>query len=147
MIFICCCHYSISHTRDDPPSPPAPAPPSAASPSFFSSSFFSASLFAGAFAFASPPSAGFGSAAGGFVAAAGLALAEDSPAPAELVYYAEAFIACYIAASSSSIPYSKRKLAAISSFLSQAKKASAARAFENPRETRLLIDCISSGVT
>ena len=38
-------------------------------------------------------------------------------------------------------------MAAISSFLSQAKKASAARAFENPNETKFSIDDISSGVT
>jgi len=52
-----------------------------------------------------------------------------------------------VATSSSSAPASNKKFAAISSFLSQAKYASAALAFENPNETNLLIDSISSGVT
>lgn len=73
--------------------------------------------------------------------------AEPAFALADAGYYVDAYIAACIYASSSSIPFSKRKFAAISSFLSQAKKASAARAFEKPSPTKRSIDAISSGVT
>ena len=135
----------VGHQASDDPSPPPAAPPSPPSPSFFSSSFFSASALSLLFAagLASLELAGFGS-----LLLAGFA----SPAPAEPAfadagYYADAYIAACIYASSSSIPFSKRKFAAISSFLSQAKKASAARAFEKPSPTKRSIDAISSGVT
>jgi len=49
--------------------------------------------------------------------------------------------------SSSSAPASNKKFAAISTFLSQAKNASAALDFGKPYETSVLIYSISSGVT
>lgn len=133
----------VGHQASDDPSPPPAAPPSPPSPSFFSSSFFSASALSLLFAagLASLELAGFGS-----LLLAGFASPAE-PAFADAGYYADAYIAAYIYASSSSIPFSNRKFAAISSFLSQAKKASAARAFENPRPTKRSIDAISSGVT
>jgi len=135
----------MSHqASDDPSPPPAPPAPSPPSPSFFSSSFFSASyisafslLFAGGLA----SLLGFASLLVAGLAEAAFAL------PGYSYAYADAYIAAYIACSSSSIPCSNRKFAAISSFLSHAKKASAARAFEKPRLTKRSIDSISSGVT
>ena len=133
----------VGHQASDDPSPPPAAPPSPPSPSFFSSSFFSASALSLLFAagLASLELAGFAS-----LLFAGFASPAE-PALADAGYYADAYIAACIYASSSSIPFSKRKFAAISSFLSQAKNASAARAFEKPRPTKRSIDAISSGVT
>lgn len=131
----------VGHQASDDPSPPPAAPPSPPSPSFFSSSFFSASALSLLFAAGLASLAGFAS-----LLLAGFASPAE-PAFADAGYYADAYIAAYIYASSSSIPFSNRKFAAISSFLSQAKKASAARAFENPRPTKRSIDAISSGVT
>ena len=130
---------------DDPSAPPPPAAPSPPpSPSFLSSSFFSASAFSLLFAagLASLELAGLASLLAGFASPA-----EPAFALADAGYYADAYMAACIYASSSSIPFSKRKFAAISSFLSQAKKASAARAFEKPSPTKRSIDAISSGVT
>ena len=127
--------YCTAHAREEPP---APSPPSAfPSPSFFSAL---ASLLLAA-AFPSPAAASAFPSAGGFgfaLASAPAALALASPAggfcaAAGCCYcYVDALIASCMALSSSSMPCSKRKFAAISSFLSQAKKASAARAFEKP---------------
>jgi len=52
-----------------------------------------------------------------------------------------------IAVSSSSAPASNKKFAAISTFLSHAKNASAALALGKPYETSVFIYSISSGVT
>ena len=149
-----------AHAREEPSPPPPAAPPS---PSFLSPSpsFFSALslLLLAAFASAAPAFAlasaapALASAAPAFASVAeGLASAfagfdEVYAALEPVAYVAEALMAAYIYASSSSAPYSNKKFAAISSFLSHAKKASAARAFGNPRVTRRSIDAISSGVT
>lgn len=132
-----------AQARDEPSPPPPAAPPSPSflspSPSFFSAlsllllaAFASAApalasaapaLASAAPAFASAPE-GLASALAGFDEVYAALEPEDCAA--------EAAMAVYIYASSSSIPYSNKKFAAISSFLSHAKKASAARAFGNP---------------
>ena len=119
------------HASEDPPapapaSPPAPAPASPPAPAPVSPP-----------APASPPAppsllllllSGAPPSAGGCITASGCGLA--APAPAASYY--EANIAYCMAVSSSSAPASKRKLAAYSIFLSQARYASAALCFGNP---------------
>lgn len=134
-------YSSLSQPREEPsgwPAPPAPAPASP-SPSFLSplSSFLSAAA-SEALALLS--------------LLFGLASLLLAPAEAALLlpgcyWAAEALRAACICWSSSSIPFSNRKFAAISSFLSQARYASAALLFGKPRETRRSIASISSCVT
>jgi hypothetical protein len=70
-----------------------------------------------------------------------------APAPAFEASYYEANIAYCIAVSSSSAPASKRKFAAYSMFLSQARYASAALCFGNPYDTKVFMSSISYGDT
>ena len=128
-----------AHARDEPSPPPPAAPPSPSglspSPSFFSALSL---LLLAAFASAAPAFASAAPALASVAPALASALAGFDEVSAALepdapdAYAADAYIAAYIYVSSSSMPYSNKKFAAISSFLSHAKKASAARAFEKP---------------